>query len=195
MKQMRDKLTYANVISTLCLFLLLGGSAYAATQLPKNSVGSKQIKKGAVTSAKIAKGTKAELVGSKGPKGDQGPPGSTGAPGAPATTLFAQVTADGTVNASSSPVTAKRLEPGNYVINFGRDITHCVAFASQGGVPVFAAPGTSTGAAQGNGARVDIASAGPEGWTPGYPYADSVYVSTFNGSAANDTSFYVAAFC
>jgi hypothetical protein len=36
---MRQKLTYANVMSTLCFFLLLGGGAYAATQLPKNSVG------------------------------------------------------------------------------------------------------------------------------------------------------------
>jgi hypothetical protein len=53
---MRPKLSYANVISTLCLFLLLaGGAAYAASHLAKNSVGSKQIKKNAVTTAKIKK--------------------------------------------------------------------------------------------------------------------------------------------
>ena len=40
MRTLRDKLTYANVISTLCLFILLGGGAYAASQLPKNSVGA-----------------------------------------------------------------------------------------------------------------------------------------------------------
>ena len=28
------RLTYANVVSTLCLFLLLGGGAYAAFSLP-----------------------------------------------------------------------------------------------------------------------------------------------------------------
>ena len=51
---MRPKLTYANVVSTLCLFLLLGGgAAYAASHLRKNSVGSKQLKKSAVTTAKI----------------------------------------------------------------------------------------------------------------------------------------------
>jgi hypothetical protein len=51
---MRPKLTYPNVVSTLCLFLLLGGgAAYAATHLSKNSVGSKQLKKNAITTAKV----------------------------------------------------------------------------------------------------------------------------------------------
>jgi hypothetical protein len=54
MKRFLPRLTYANVVSTLCLFLLLGGaSALAATQLAKNSVGTKQIKKNAVVAAKI----------------------------------------------------------------------------------------------------------------------------------------------
>jgi hypothetical protein len=55
MKRFQARLTYANVISTLCLFLLLGGAAYAASQLPGNSVGAKQLKKNAVTTAKIRK--------------------------------------------------------------------------------------------------------------------------------------------
>ncbi len=54
MKRFLPRPTYANVVSTLCLFLLLGGtSAFAATQLAKNSVGTKQIKKSAVATAKI----------------------------------------------------------------------------------------------------------------------------------------------
>jgi len=41
MRALRSKLTYANVISTLCLFLLLGGgAAMAAGQLARNSVSS-----------------------------------------------------------------------------------------------------------------------------------------------------------
>lgn len=54
MKRFLPRPTYANVVSTLCLFLLLGGaSAFAATKLAKNSVGTKQIKKNAVVTAKI----------------------------------------------------------------------------------------------------------------------------------------------
>jgi hypothetical protein len=82
MKLLQGKLTYANVIATLALFIALGGaSAFAATQLAKNSVGAKQLKNGAVTTAKIAKSTRAALVGSKGPKGEQGPPGERGPAG------------------------------------------------------------------------------------------------------------------
>ena len=58
MRRLKGRLTYANVMSTIAVFLLLGGgAAFAATKLGKNSVGTKQIKKGAVTAAKIKKGT------------------------------------------------------------------------------------------------------------------------------------------
>src|SRR5882757_6141250 len=56
MKRVQRKLSFSNVVALLALFVALGGSAYAATQLPKNSVGPKQLKKNAVTTAKIAKG-------------------------------------------------------------------------------------------------------------------------------------------
>ena len=54
--RLRGKLTYANVVATIALFIALGGGAYAAFKLPKNSVGAKQIKKNAVTGAKIKNG-------------------------------------------------------------------------------------------------------------------------------------------
>jgi hypothetical protein len=51
------RLSYANVMSTFAVFAVLGGgTAFAATQLAKNSVGTKQIKSGAVTAAKIKNG-------------------------------------------------------------------------------------------------------------------------------------------
>lgn len=57
MKRLHGKLTYANVVATLALFLVVaGGSAFAATKLAKNSVGTKQIKTNAITSAKIKDG-------------------------------------------------------------------------------------------------------------------------------------------
>ena len=56
MKQIRKRLTYANVMSSLAVFLIIGGgAAFAATKLGKNSVGTKQIKNNAVTAAKIKK--------------------------------------------------------------------------------------------------------------------------------------------
>lgn len=56
MKQIRKRITYANVMSSLAVFLVLGGAtAFAANQLGKNSVGSKQIKKNAVSGAKLKK--------------------------------------------------------------------------------------------------------------------------------------------
>jgi len=52
---MRPRLSYANVMSTLCFFLLLGGGAFAANQLPKNSVGSRQLKPKAVKTGYLAR--------------------------------------------------------------------------------------------------------------------------------------------
>jgi len=100
-----SQLSYANVVSTICLFVVLGGTAYAATTLPNNSVGSAQLKANAVTSEKVKDGAllrkdfkAGQLLagprgpigapgaqgpaGSQGPAGPQGPQGSTGAPGA-----------------------------------------------------------------------------------------------------------------
>ena len=54
MKRFRPRLTYANVIASLALFIALGGAAVAAG-LPKNSVGPSQLKKGAVTAKAIRK--------------------------------------------------------------------------------------------------------------------------------------------
>lgn len=99
MKQIRKRLTYANVMSSIAVFMVLGGAAFAATQLPKNSVGPKQLKKNAVTAAKIKKdavsGAKVKNgslsasdfaagqlpAGPKGAKGEKGEKGSQGAVG------------------------------------------------------------------------------------------------------------------
>jgi len=53
--QIRKRLTYANVMSSIAVFLVLGGATALAAGLAKNSVGSKQLKKNAVTAAKIKK--------------------------------------------------------------------------------------------------------------------------------------------
>ena len=44
MERLRNSVSYANVMATIAVFLALGGGAYAALRLPKNSVGTRQIK-------------------------------------------------------------------------------------------------------------------------------------------------------
>jgi hypothetical protein len=49
-----SRLSYANVMSSIAVFLVLGGgTAFAATKLAANSVGTKQLKRNAVTGAKV----------------------------------------------------------------------------------------------------------------------------------------------
>lgn len=47
------KISYANVVATMALFIALGGISWAAATAPKNSVATKSIKKNAVTNSKI----------------------------------------------------------------------------------------------------------------------------------------------
>jgi hypothetical protein len=55
-QQARRRLTYANVVSSLALFIALGGAtAFAVQQLPEKSVGERQLRPGAVTSSKLRK--------------------------------------------------------------------------------------------------------------------------------------------
>jgi hypothetical protein len=88
--RIRSGLTYANVTATLALFIALGGGAYAALKLPKNSVGTRQLQANAVNSSKVADGSlvagdfrAGQLpAGPQGPKGDPGVSGTNGADGA-----------------------------------------------------------------------------------------------------------------
>lgn len=107
MNRIRGKLTYANVISTLCLVLLLGGgSAYAASQFGRETIGTGALKKEAVTPAKLSKKSKAALTGAAGPagaKGATGPQGPQGTPGAPgATNVTVHEGAEGTTEGSTA---------------------------------------------------------------------------------------------
>jgi len=56
-------LTYANVVSTIALFLVLGGVTYAAFHLPKNSVRSKNIVNHQVKSKDLVKPSPSQAAG------------------------------------------------------------------------------------------------------------------------------------
>src|SRR3954468_16628757 len=90
---MLSKLSYANVVSSICLFIVLGGSAYAATQITgkqikDNTVSSADIKNKSLVAGDFKPGQLSSAgvgaPGPQGPKGDagpQGPKGDTGAKG------------------------------------------------------------------------------------------------------------------
>lgn len=54
-RRVTAQLTYANVLSTVAIFSVLGGGAYAAATLPPNSVGTDQIERNGVTKPDIAR--------------------------------------------------------------------------------------------------------------------------------------------
>jgi hypothetical protein len=51
----RRRLSFANVTSAVALFVALGGTSYAAITLPRNSVGSAQLRTHAVKKREVAK--------------------------------------------------------------------------------------------------------------------------------------------
>lgn len=95
--RIRTRMSYANVVSTLCLFVLLGGGAYAAVQLDKNSVKSKHLKNGGVKKRDLARGSVdsrkvvdgsllgADFASGQIPAGARGPQGERGPQGLPGT--------------------------------------------------------------------------------------------------------------
>ena len=85
LRSLRDRLTYSNVMATTAVFVALGGTSYAAITLPRNSVGSNQIRSQAVRSSEvrdrsiavrdISLAARTFLKGQRGERGPQGPAG------------------------------------------------------------------------------------------------------------------------
>lgn len=105
--------------------------------------------------------------------------------------MIAQVAPDGTLGAASPGTQIDRLGTGMYELDFGRDITSCVASVQQGGVP--AGPGASTAAGDGA-AHASIFGAGTT-LGNGFPSGDTVLVSTIDQGGASDSSFQIAILC
>ena len=140
MGYLRRHLTYANVVGSLALFLALGGAAFAATQLPRNSVGTGQLRAEAVTAGKIARKARAQLRGNRGPQGPQGPAGKTGKTGAKGATGARGATGAqgpkgeagdgpafevfGTNKALPGQIVAQTLGAGSYVLSADVSLTN-----------------------------------------------------------------------
>jgi hypothetical protein len=154
MSRLRRHLSPALVISCLALLAAVGGTGYAAIKLPPGSVGTKQLKNGAVIASKVkprsllAKNFKsgqlprglrgvAGLPGAAGPQGPGGPQGPAGAKGDPATRLFASVRNTGGGNVelgpSSGVIDADPLPgAGAYLLTFNQDVNNCAVLAVPG---------------------------------------------------------------
>ena len=132
------------VLAGIALFVALGGGAYAAVTLPRNSVGTKQLKNGAVTLKKINKRARVALrgqqgapgplgaAGAQGPQGPQGPAGPPGTPapaGALAPKYFAHIGYDAgnPIIRSSNDAGISVAKPNNVLtVTFPTDVGSCV---------------------------------------------------------------------
>jgi hypothetical protein len=162
MKRLRDKLTYSNVMVTVLSVLVLGGgTAYAAVHLGKNTVGSRQLKKGAVTPVKLSPASKAALTGpagprgatgatgtpgtsgSRGPEGPRGPEGEKGAPGSSAllsTELKRDLTLRGRINVDDVATAVGQIR--GTAISFGLTLAEVPKVETVGNTATSNCPGT-----------------------------------------------------
>ncbi|WCB95701.1 hypothetical protein DSM104299_04450 [Baekduia alba] len=144
LRRLVNRLTYANVVATLALFIALGGSSYAAIKLPKNSVGTTQIKTDAVHTGEIRDRTirlqdistsaRTSLRGQAGPAGPQGPSG------APAVKHFAAVTAGGGFVRGDAKSGGRDTAVGTYVVGFSESVSGCAYSATLGTTDASSAP-------------------------------------------------------
>jgi putative transposon-encoded protein len=144
--KVRSRLTYANVLATVALFVALGGTGYAVISLPKNSVGKRQIERKAVRSPEaynlrlrdFKKGQRAKLKGDPGQQGIQGEQGPQGEPGT--ARAYAVIDPDGCTTAAGScsifqaknVVGARRAQPGFYCVTVGPGIDRLTAGSMAG---------------------------------------------------------------
>lgn len=148
---LRKRLTFSNVIAVLALFIALGGTSYAVAALPKNSVGTQQIKKDAVTGVKVKNGSLSSAdfaagtllkgdTGASGATGATGPQGATGAAG-PAGAQYSSVDGDSQTNPIESNAVSVASgdiyldQAGKYAM-FARFDTTLTANMCTGGDPV-----------------------------------------------------------
>ena len=104
----------AMVVACAALFVALSGVGYTAIVLPANSVGTKHLKRNAVTSAKV----KGHLLRSDFKPG-QLPP-----------RLWAYVSSTGTLRGGRGVVASSRISSGSFRVTFNRSIVNCAATAN-----------------------------------------------------------------
>ncbi len=123
----------SNLVGYIALFVALGGTSYAAIAIPAGSVGTRQLRNGAVTSGKLAR--RAVTAASLDPSSIAGHIAD-----------WAQVRADGHVTTSSPRATVTSSDParGVYQVYWHRLIpARCIAIANPVNVAPLTAPATA----------------------------------------------------
>jgi hypothetical protein len=143
-QRIRHRLSYANVAATLALFIALGGSSYALT-LPRNSVGSKQLRANSVGHSEIRRNgvnsnairnraIRLRDISSRARRSLRGLQGAPGPPGPPGVTLFAAVDSSGLpVRGNATSSSGEGIN--GRVIGFNRPVGDCIASATLATVP------------------------------------------------------------
>lgn len=179
----KAKLSYANVMATVAVFIALGGSSYAAITLPKNSVGDQQIRAGAVRSSEVRDRSlgvrdlsleaRKSLRGAAGPAG---PAGATGPAGVSAARYFAVVAPSGSFVRGNATNGGKAGGFGAYRVAFAGPVTACA----------FSATLAATDSSPAPAGRVTVADSGDGG----------VVVQTYDASGApSDLGFHLVVVC
>lgn len=153
LKRIGSHITYANVMSTLAVFLLLGGTSYAAATgaLKKNSVGAAQIRTGAVHSSEIHDhSVLPQDINSSTIKlfrGQAGPQGPAGPAGPAATKYWASVSSAGALQHGTANSGSRAGSAGIYTVGFPDSMANCAPLVTADGssVPGAYANATVTG--------------------------------------------------
>ena len=170
MRAIRSRLTYANVMATIAVFIALGGTGYAALTLPRNSVGSKQLRKGSVGTSELRTGavrskdirnrtirlTDVSRPARRALKGQTGAQGPAGAPG---TALRAAVSSGGVAASGNSTAVAHVSGTNVYGVRFAQNTASCVATATLAAVqagPTLEQPEAGRITVAANADRVDV---------------------------------------
>jgi hypothetical protein len=197
------RLTFANVVSCLALFIALGGTGYAAFKLPRNSVGARELRPNAVGYSELAddavrgdnvrdgsldlrdlsSGARRTLAGERGATGPQGVPGpagvsgANGAPGKDAVSLWARVSIGGTRFGGNATAVDHVGGTGQYRVIFATSVAECSSVAT------LAKVGTDPGDPEAG--RITVV-----------PDGDDIRVNTFglNGNAL-DLGFHLIVVC